>query len=68
MYNWWNCNNRFYIIVRQTYLNLKIKIPNELITIKIFYIKINLFLEIIINRNIPYPPNFNIIEAKVIDT
>ena len=54
--------------MRQTYLNLKIKIPNELITIKIFYIKINLFLEIIINRNIPYPPNFNIIEAKVIDT
>jgi len=45
-----------------------IKIPNELITIKIFCIKINLFLEIIINRNIPYPPNFNIIEAKVIDT
>ena len=45
-----------------------IKIPNELITIKIFCIKINLLLEIIINRNIPYPPNFNIIEAKVIDT
>lgn len=39
--------------------NLKIKIPNKLI-------KINSIFKIIINRNILYIPNFNIIDAKVI--
>lgn len=40
--------------------NLKIKIPNKLIKIKSIF-------KIIINRNILYIPNFNIIDAKVID-
>ena len=61
---WWNGNNRFYHT--EININFKIKISNELIAIKIFCTKINSFLEIIINRNIPYPSN--IIETTVIDT